>query len=56
MFKLLTRLSKFVRNLRTIVSAGMSFIATMWRRRVALAGENLFLRKELARVRSIPGA
>jgi transposase InsO family protein len=48
MFKLFTQLSKLVRNWRTIVSDGMSFIDGMWRRRVALAAENLFLRKQLA--------
>jgi hypothetical protein len=40
--------SKLVRNLRTMVSDGVSFIAGLWRRRAALAAENLFLRKQLA--------
>jgi hypothetical protein len=48
MFNLFARLSKLVRNLRTMVSDGVSFIAGLWRRRVALAAENLFLRKQLA--------
>lgn len=48
MLKLFARLSKFVRNLRTMVSDGMSFIAGMWRRRVTVAAENLLLRKQLA--------
>jgi putative transposase len=46
MFNLFARLSKVVRNLRTIVRDGVSFIAGLWRRRVALAAENLFLRKQ----------
>jgi hypothetical protein len=53
MFKVFTRLSNFVRNLRTIVSGGFSFFAGVWRRRTALAAENLFLRKTIG---SIPGA
>jgi putative transposase len=48
MFNVFSRLSNFVRNLRTIVSSGLSFIAGVWRRRMALAAENLFLRKQLA--------
>ena len=48
MFKVFTRLSKMVRNLRTIVSDGLSFFAAVWRSRTALAAENLFLRKQLA--------
>jgi hypothetical protein len=48
MFKVFTRLSRMVRNLRTIVSDGSSFFAAVWRRRTALAAENLFLRKQLA--------
>src|SRR5436309_7192521 len=48
MFKVFTRLSKMVWNLRTIVSDGLSFFASVWRRRTALAAENLFLRKQLA--------
>src|SRR5438270_13855124 len=48
MFKVFTRLSRMVRNLRTIVSDGLSFFASVWRRRTALAAENLFLRKQLA--------
>src|SRR5947209_1720162 len=48
MFKVFTRVSRVVRNLRTIVSDGLSFFAGLWRRRTALAAENLFLRKQLA--------
>jgi hypothetical protein len=48
MFKVFTRLSNFVRNLCTIVRGGFSFFAGVWRRRTALAAENLFLRKQLA--------
>src|SRR5438445_9532898 len=48
MFKVFTRLSRMVRNLRAIVSDGSSFFASVWRRRTALAAENLFLRKQLA--------
>src|SRR5438445_11565663 len=48
MFKVFTRLSRMVRNLRTIVSDGLSFFASAWRRRTALAAENLLLRKQLA--------
>lgn len=48
MFKVFTRLFRMVRNLRTIVSDGLSFFAAVWRRRTALAAENLFLRKQLA--------
>src|SRR3954452_22012919 len=48
MFKVFTRLSRVVRNLRTIVSDGFRFFAGVWRRRTALAAENLFLRKQLA--------
>src|SRR5437764_11917096 len=48
MFKVFTRLSRMVRNLRTILSDGLSFFASVWRRRTALAAENLFLRKQLA--------
>src|SRR4051812_41124677 len=48
MIKVFTRLAKMVRNLRTIVSDGLSFFAAASRRRTALAAENLFLRKELA--------
>src|SRR5437764_9795908 len=48
MFKVFTRLSTMVRNLRAIVSDGLSFFASVWRRRTALAAENLFLRKQLA--------
>jgi hypothetical protein len=47
MFRLFTRLSKLVRNLRTILS-DVSFVVGLWRRRVGLAAENLFLRKQLA--------
>jgi hypothetical protein len=45
MLNLFTRLSKFVRDLRTIVSDSLSFFAGIWRGRRALAAENLFLRK-----------
>src|SRR3954462_11230896 len=48
MFKVFTRLSRMVRNLRTIVNDGLSFFAAVWRRRTALAAENLFLRKQVA--------
>ena len=48
MFKLFSRRSKLVLNLRTIVSDGVSFLAGIWRRRRSLAAENLFLRKQLA--------
>ena len=48
MFTVFTRLSRTVRTLRTIVSDGLSFFAGLWRRRMALAAENLFLRKQLA--------
>src|SRR5947209_3573442 len=37
-----------VRNLRTIVRDGLMFYAEVSRRRTAVAGENLFLRKQLA--------
>src|SRR4051794_10701917 len=48
MFKVFTRLSRMVRSLGAIVSDGLSFSAALWRRRTALAAENLFLRKQLA--------
>src|SRR3954468_8127221 len=48
MFKICTRLSRVVRNLRTIIGDGLSFFTALWRRRTALAAENLFLRKQLA--------
>src|SRR5689334_7595081 len=48
MFNLFTGVSRFVRNLRTIVRDGLSFFAGVWRHRTALAAENLFLRKQLA--------
>jgi hypothetical protein len=48
MFNLLTRLSKLVVNLRTIVSDCVSVVAALGRRRVALAAENLLLHKQLA--------
>src|SRR3954451_752478 len=48
MFKVFTRLSRMVRNLRAILSDGLSFFTAVWRRRTALAAENLFLRKQLA--------
>ena len=48
MFKVFTRLSRMVRNLRAIVNHGLRFFAALWHRRTALAAENLFLRKQLA--------
>src|SRR3954464_15368937 len=48
MFKVFTRLAKMVRNLRTILSDGLSLFAAVSRRRTAVAAENLFLRKQLA--------
>jgi hypothetical protein len=48
MFNVVSRLSSFVRNLRTIVIDGLSFFAGVWRHHTALAAENLFLRKQLA--------
>src|SRR3954464_4341253 len=48
MIKVFTRLAKMVRNLRTILSDGLSLFAAVSRRRTALAAENLFLRKQLA--------
>src|SRR3982751_1299944 len=48
MFKVFTRLSRMGGNLRAIVTDGLSFFAALWRRRTALAAENLFLRKQLA--------
>ena len=48
MFNVFTRLSNFVRNLRTFVRGGLSFFVGIWRRRTALPAENLFLRKQLA--------
>src|SRR4051794_291016 len=48
MFKVFTRFARMVRNLRTIVSDGLSFFAAASRCRRALAAENLFLRKQLA--------
>src|SRR5947209_2966678 len=48
MFKVFTRFARMVRNLRTIVSDGLSFFAAASRCRTALAAENLFLRKQLA--------
>jgi putative transposase len=48
MFKILTRLARMVRNLRTIVRDSLSFFAAVSRRRTVLAAENLFLRKQLA--------
>jgi hypothetical protein len=49
MFKLFTRLSKLVRNLRTMVGDCVSFFSAV---AGALAAENLFLRKQLS---SFPG-
>src|SRR4051812_7447776 len=48
MFKVFTRLARMARNLRTILSDGLSFFAAVSRRRTAVAAENLFLRKQLA--------
>jgi hypothetical protein len=48
MFNVFSRLCKLVRNLHTIVSDCLSFFANVGRRRLALAAENLFLRKQLA--------
>jgi hypothetical protein len=48
MFNVFSRLSKLVRNLRTILSDCLSFFANIGRPRLALAAENLFLRKQLA--------
>jgi putative transposase len=48
MFNVFRRLSKVVRNVRTIVRDCLSFFANIGRRRLALAAENLFLRKQLA--------
>jgi len=48
MFNVFSRLSKLVRNLRTIVSDCLSFFASIGRLRLALTAENLFLRKQLA--------
>jgi transposase InsO family protein len=48
MFSVFSRLSKLIPSLRTIVSDCLSFFATIGRRRLALAAENLFLRKQLA--------
>jgi len=48
MFSVFSRLSKLVRNLHTIVRDCFSFFANLGRRRLALATENLFLRKQLA--------
>ena len=48
MFKVFTCFARMVRNLRTMVSDGLSFFAAASRRRTALPAENLFLRKQLA--------
>src|SRR5947209_19298653 len=48
MLKVFTPLSTLVWNLRTIASDGFRFFVGVWRRRTALAAENLFLRKQLA--------
>ena len=48
MFKVFTRLARMVRNLRTILSDGLTLLAAVSRRRTAVAAENLFLRKQLA--------
>jgi hypothetical protein len=51
MFNVFSRLSKLVRNLRTIVSDCLTFFANIGRRRWALAAENLFLRKHFGNAR-----
>src|SRR5436305_9268854 len=48
MLKVFTRLRTLIRNLCTIVSDGFRFFVGVWRRRTALAAENLLLRKQLA--------
>jgi hypothetical protein len=48
MFKVFTRLSTLVRNLRTLVSDSLRFFVGVCRRRTALSAENLFLWKQLA--------
>ena len=48
MFSVFSQLSKLVRNLRTIISDCLSFFANIGRRRLVLAAENRFLRKQLA--------
>ncbi|HEX4169771.1 MAG TPA: hypothetical protein VHZ55_30265 [Bryobacteraceae bacterium] len=48
MVNIFRRLSKLVRNVRRIVSDCLSLLANIGRRRLALAAENLFLRKQLA--------
>jgi len=48
MLKVFSRLARMVRNLRTILSDGLSLLAAVSRRRTAVAAENLFLRKQLA--------
>ena len=48
MFSVFSQLSKLVRNLRTTISDRLGFFANIERRRLALAAENLFLRKQLA--------
>src|SRR3954465_5172211 len=48
MLKVFTPLSMLVRNLRTIVSDGLRFFVGVWRRRAALAADNVFLRKQVA--------
>lgn len=48
MLSVFNRFFKLVRNLRAIVRDCLSFFANIGRRRLALAAENLFLRKQLA--------
>ena len=48
MFNVFSRLCKLARHLRTIVSDCLSFFGNVGRRRLAVAAENLFLRKQLA--------
>jgi transposase InsO family protein len=48
MFNVFSPLFKLVRNLRRVVSDCLSFFASIGRPRLALAAENLFLRKQLA--------
>ena len=52
MFEVFTRIARIVQNLRTIVIDGLSFFAAVWRRRTALAAENLFFAQTVG---SIPG-
>jgi hypothetical protein len=53
MFKVFTRLSRMVRNLRAIVGDGLSFFVALWRRRTALAAEIHLPEKSRQRNRSL---